>query len=563
MTIHYQIGAASLPAAQTLSVQTNPKGLNFTVSVSGAPFDAAWLLVSENSGVSPASIKVQANPTGLAAGAYAATISISAASGGQTIEQSTPVTLLVASAAPSLSATPASLSFNYTTGNPIDGPSLSKSFLLSSSGAAVSATLTASGAPWLTLSPSGSISLIGLLNTVSAAVNPAGLAPGVYTGQIKIGAPAATNKAMTVAVTLTVSAAVPAIAGVWPPGVIQGSGQTVATIQGSSYFSKSTVAVSGFTPATTVSVTDGTNTATETMFIPVYSPTAPALRLAAASPLPAGVVNTAYSATLAAAGGTAPYSFAIVSGNPPPGLAIGGNQLAGTPTGAGTFLFTIQAADSSTPPVQAYSQFTLRIDPTGATILRIEGPAAPSSIGIVGTAYGPVTLAGAGGVSIPTYTWSATNLPPGLTLSSTGVLSGTPSADGSGGALAATVVSDSALLATVPSADLSAAGMLRFEVTTPAPGGGISNEGQFEVYGPEPQIGAVVNSASYAQGSLAPGDLIAIFGVGLGPSTLTLFDPSSPPIPEALPAASPSTSVTINGIPAPVLYTSATQVGAI
>ncbi len=70
MTVNYQIGTAALPAAQTLQVTTLPKALNFTVAISGAPFNAAWLLVSQSAGTSPASIKVETNPTGLAAGTY-------------------------------------------------------------------------------------------------------------------------------------------------------------------------------------------------------------------------------------------------------------------------------------------------------------------------------------------------------------------------------------------------------------------------------------------------------------------------------------------------------------
>ncbi len=105
--------------------------------------------------------------------------------------------------------------------------------------------------------------------------------------------------------------------------------------------------------------------------------------------------------------------------------------------------------------------------------------------------------------------------------------------------------------------------MLRLAVNTPAPGGGSSNEGQFQVYGPNRQITAVVNSASYQQGTLAPGDVIAIFGLGLGPAALTVFDPTMPPIPTSLPAAAPSTSVTINGTVAPIIYTTTNTVGAI
>jgi uncharacterized protein (TIGR03437 family) len=164
----------------------------------------------------------------------------------------------------------------------------------------------------------------------------------------------------------------------------------------------------------------------------------------------------------------------------------------------------------------------------------------------------------AGGTGGP-YTWSALNLPAGMTLSAAGVLTGSPSTDGAAGPLTATIVSDTAALVTLPALDLTTPGMLRLAVTTPGPGGGASNEVAFQVYGPNPQITAVVNSASYQQGTLAPGDVISLFGVGLGPAALTIFDPSTPPIPTLL----GSTSVTINGTAAPILYTSATSAGLI
>src|SRR5262249_36067030 len=153
------------------------------------------------------------------------------------------------------------------------------------------------------------------------------------------------------------------------------------------------------------------------------------------------------------------------------GLGITGSALSGTPGAAGEVLFPIQGTDSSTPPVQAYSPGTLTVDPLGATAVRIGGGSAPLPLGTMAAAYGPATLVAAGGTGGP-YTWTATNLPTGLTLSSAGVLSGTPSTDGSIGPIAAAVVSDSALLATVPVTALANPGMLRLTVNTPAPGGG-------------------------------------------------------------------------------------------
>jgi len=438
--------------------------------------------------------------------------------------------------------------------------SLASTFIVSSSGSALSATATVTGATWLTIAPTGDISLIGLFNTVAVTVNPTGLAPKVYTGAITISAPASANKTVVVAVTLTVKANAPSTVDTWPAGVIEGAGATVVTLDGAGFFANSTVTATGFTPSSTVTVTDGASTVSSTFLIPVYQSTAIVLRLAVSSPAPSGVVSSAYSQNLAAAGGTGPYTYSLAAGLLPTGIAVGSGTISGTPTNAGTFLFVVQVTDSSVPPIMAFGQLSLTIYPAGDAALRITTAAAPLPLGTEGAAYGPVTLTAAGGTGGP-YTWSATSLPAGMTLSALGVLSGTPATDGNAGALVATVVSDSGMLVTVPSADLANAGVLRMAVTTPAPGGGTSNEAAFQVYGPNPQITAVVNSASYQQGTLAPGDVIAIFGIGLGPAALTIFDPTMPPIPTSLPAVAPSTSVTINGTPAPVLYTSATVVG--
>jgi len=100
-------------------------------------------------------------------------------------------------------------------------------------------------------------------------------------------------------------------------------------------------------------------------------------------------------------------------------------------------------------------------------------------------------------------------------------------------------------------------------VTTPAPGGGTSSNAPLSVFGPAPQIFGVVNSASFKQGTITPGEIISIFGTGLGPASLALFNPAAPPIPLSLPAAGQATSVTIGGIAAPLVYTSATQIAAI
>lgn len=64
--------------------------------------------------------------------------------------------------------------------------------------------------------------------------------------------------------------------------------------------------------------------------------------------LPNGQINTAYSQTLTASGGAAPYSFKLGSGVLPAGLTLAANgALTGTPTAAGIFSFTVSATDSN------------------------------------------------------------------------------------------------------------------------------------------------------------------------------------------------------------------------
>lgn len=139
---------------------------------------------------------------------------------------------------------------------------------------------------------------------------------------------------------------------------------------------------------------------------------------------------------LAASGGTPPYTWSIASGSVP-GLAFDpvGVALNGTPTSAGTFNLSVQVADSA--GLTASKTLALTITPAGlgiSTARQLPNAALSQSY--------TETLVAAGGV--PPYTWSATGLPTGLTLnSSTGVISGTPTAAGTFGI--AITVQDSTL----------------------------------------------------------------------------------------------------------------------
>lgn len=87
---------------------------------------------------------------------------------------------------------------------------------------------------------------------------------------------------------------------------------------------------------------------------------ASALAIATTSPLPNGTVDTLYSTTLAATGGTAPYAWTITSGSVP-GLAISSTGvLSGVPSAASTYSITVQVMDSTTPtPVTTTAIFNI------------------------------------------------------------------------------------------------------------------------------------------------------------------------------------------------------------
>jgi uncharacterized protein (TIGR03437 family) len=568
MTFTHVTGAAKLPTAQTLNVRGTPNGLAFTASVSGpAPHAGAWLLLSATAGRAPQTLTLTVNPTGLPAGSYTATVTLIAGSGNPAPTATTTVTLNISAPPPTITVSPAALSFTYVTGEAVTGNSaLTKSFVLSNNGGAIPATASVSGATWLRIAPTGNITLAGLLNTISVTADPTGLAPKVYTGTIKVESKQAANPSLSIAVTLTVQAAAPRVSGTWPLGVIQQSPASVVTLNGANFFSNSTASLTGFTNAITVSVNDGAATASETVYVPVYAPTTTALRVAMGSPLPGGTVGAVYlPVSLQAAGGTGPYAWFITGGTLPPGLTLSGNVLSGTPTTAGSYYFNLEAQDSALPfSARAYMPVKLTVTPAGSSSLRLPGPSAVIPAAATASAITPFSLAAAGGSG--TYTYTASGLPPGLAFNATtATISGTPTTVGATGPLTANVVSSGALLATIPAPQLTTPGLIRIGVTTPAPGGGASNEGQFLVYGPQPQIHAVVNAASFQQGRISQGEIITLFGLGLGPASLTLFDPSipAPQLVTVLPAAAPSTTITINGTPAPILYTSANQVAVI
>jgi len=73
-------------------------------------------------------------------------------------------------------------------------------------------------------------------------------------------------------------------------------------------------------------------------------------------------------------------------------------------------------------------------------------------------------------------------------------------------------------------------------------------------------IGAVVNSASFLEGPVAPGELVTIFGANLGPAADIGAELD---VDGRISSSVGNTSVLFDGVAAPLLYTSSTQINAV
>jgi hypothetical protein len=140
--------------------------------------------------------------------------------------------------------------------------------------------------------------------------------------------------------------------------------------------------------------------------------------------LPPGRVATAYSQTLTASGGTGPYTFALQSGSLPAGLVLSAAGLiSGTPTTVGSSTVTISATDALGCP--GLITYTIVIAAAACPVITISPATLPN--GIVNVPYS-ATLTSSGGTAPYSYSILTGTLPPGLSLSVGGVISGTPTA---------------------------------------------------------------------------------------------------------------------------------------
>ena len=225
--------------------------------------------------------------------------------------------------------------------------------------------------------------------------------------------------------------------GTLPAGLVLTTNNptTTAKISGTPTTAQSNVAF-------TIQVTDTSNPPQigQQAYTVTINPPAP-LAITTTSPLPNGAFNTAYSTTINASGGIAPYTFSLdVASSPlPAGLnftndaANNQGKISGTPTTAGTFNNIIVDVHDSQVPTAATATKTFTLTITAQAI--VISPATGSlPNGTQNTAYS-TNITATGGVTPYTFSLDATSaaLPAGLTFTSnstTGTISGTPTTTG-------------------------------------------------------------------------------------------------------------------------------------
>ncbi len=143
-----------------------------------------------------------------------------------------------------------------------------------------------------------------------------------------------------------------------------------------------------------------------------------------------GTAESVYSQQFTASGGTAPYAYTVSKGSLPAGLNLSATGLlTGAPTTAGSYNFTVQAADSSTgsgAPYFASRTYSLTVWAPIVSVIPMDGLLAS---GTVGQTNYSLAYSAQGGNGHYTFAVTAGALPTGMHLIS-GVLSGTPTATG-------------------------------------------------------------------------------------------------------------------------------------
>ncbi len=378
--VTFAVTAGALPAG--LSLNTNTGAITGTPTAAGT---SSFTLTATDTNAITASraysvtiaaalaVTTTSLPTPVLTQAYAQTV---ATSGG-----TAPVTFAVTAG-----ALPAGLSLNTSTGAITGTPTVA---------AAYSFTVTATDANAITASRAYSVTIAAALAVTTTSL-PTPVLTQAYAQTVA-------TSGGTAPVTFAVTA------GALPAGLSLNTNTGAIT---------GTPTVAGTYSFTMTATDSNAITAART-----YGGTIAAALLVTTTTLPRPVLTQAYAQTVATSGGTAPVTFAVTSGTLPAGLSLNGatGAITGTPTVAGDYSFVVTATDANAiTAARTYAG-------TALAPLAITQASVPS--GTTGQAYAQ-SLSGTGGQGSYTFVVVAGALPAGVSLTSAGLLSGTPTAAG-------------------------------------------------------------------------------------------------------------------------------------
>jgi uncharacterized protein (TIGR03437 family) len=580
VTVSYQAGTDPGFVSRPDIVITGTSG-NWS-STSSQP----WLSLSPSGGVTlPAQPTIAVNPTGMAAGNYQGTLTITTPDGVQTVA----VTLAV-SASAVLTSRPGSTIFYYQTSGAVPaGQSVffSVSDITLNAGLDLTGAVTAN-APW--------ISVATFQKSIQVSVDPRGLTNGVNSGTITV-APSALGS-FTLPVVLVINNGA-------------GGGGSTGPLSFNPSSMTFTAATGSNPPSQTLSVTASVqsnftvSSNQQWLTVSAASATTPANLSVnvTSSSLAAGTYNGVLSFT--SGGTTQNYSVTLtVSGS-----SGGSGNVTVTPT---SLTFSGQTP-AGTLPVQSFQVnsasgssgvgFTMTVTTSSGGGWLTTSPAAgqslttPTTVSVTANGKGLDAGTYQGNIHIAPNGGTAVDIPVTMTLAAPASVSATPtsltfsfrgggatpaaqsiSVSGAGSALGFTAAATSTgnwlavtpasgttpatLSATVNPAGLSA-GDYTGTITVAGSGGATGSTTisvSLKVTAPLPTITKLTNGASYATGNISPGMIFTLFGTDLGPATPAgLQLDTSGKVATTLSGV----QVTVAGIPAPLIYVSNTQVSAV
>ncbi|MFN7995264.1 MAG: BACON domain-containing carbohydrate-binding protein [Bryobacteraceae bacterium] len=573
LTFTSTIGGSN-PAPQNISVGSTTVPLSITAASS-----AAWLGVSPGSGTTPATLSVSVNPSGLAAGTYQGSITVTSPAA-----SNSPVTLPVTY---TVNAKPQAKilitgTVNFTsanTGSPITSP---LSIATSDNSKLPFTAATVGSSPWLTVSP-GSGTTPG---TVTLTINPTGQLPGLHMAQIIVSVPGTADGSKTIAVQLTITgsnltATPSSLTFTYQPGTSLPPAQTVniGLASGNTPVPLSAVG----TDATWLKVTSASS-APATLQVSI-SPGALApgtyggqvYLTAVGAPAASLVIPVALTVNalpnISATPSSLSFTYQIGGAIPAAqsfAVASDGAQLNFAVSAPGSWL-AVNPTRGTTP-----GTVMVGIDPVGLGAGSYTGTLGVTALGANNKVSVPVTLtvtnpsqftvapgaliftaATGGPAPAPQVVTVAAGTATGFTVSTGGVtwLAVTPSSG----------TTDATLSVSVNPAGLSDGTFTGTITVTPTGGGGtpatIAVTFRVGTGNTVPTITTAANAGSYASGTVSPGMAIAIFGQGLGPATGVQFLP--PDTGSTIATTLSDTEVLFDGNPAPILFTIDGQVNAL